>query len=157
MKNIFISIITILIITAPIYSQDKDKTIGNDGSRYTYQGKQINMNQMLSLMEKDSEEFELMSSGKSTGGLVTVLSTIGGGLIGWPLGTHIGGGEPNWTLAYIGGALVVISIPFAIGADNNIKKAVEMHNEKQALTYNERTYDLKFFATSSGFGLSLQF
>ncbi|PKL78657.1 MAG: hypothetical protein CVV25_10735 [Ignavibacteriae bacterium HGW-Ignavibacteriae-4] len=157
MKNIIISIITILILTAPIYSQDKDKTIGNDGSRYTYQGKQINMNQMLSLMEKDSEEFELMSSGKSTGGLVTVLSTIGGGLIGWPLGTYLGGGEPNWNIALIGGAFVVISIPFAIGADNDIKKAVEMHNLKQALTDNQGNYELRFFATSNGFGLSLQF
>ena len=115
------------------------------------------MNQMLSLMEKDSEEFELMSSGKSTGGLVTVLSTIGGGLIGWPLGTYLGGGEPNWNIALIGGALVVISIPFAIGADNDIKKAVEMHNLKQALTDNSRNYELQFFATSNGIGLSLQF
>ncbi|MFA7326921.1 MAG: hypothetical protein WC121_09670 [Candidatus Kapaibacterium sp.] len=157
MKNIFISIITILILTAPIYSQDRDKTIGTDGSLYTYEGKPINIRQIMSLMEKNSEEYELVSSAKSTAAFTNVMGFIGGALIGWPIGTYLGGGEPNWTLAAVGGAIVVINIPLAIGAQNKLTEGVRLHNEKQALTDNSRTYQLQFFATNNGIGLSLQF
>ena len=35
----------------------------------------------------------------------------GGFLIGWPLGTALAGGDPNWTLAAIGAGCVAIAIP----------------------------------------------
>lgn len=43
-----------------------------------------------------------------------VLAIPGGALIGWPLGTAIGGGDPEWYLAGIGAGLVAIAIPLEI-------------------------------------------
>ncbi len=43
-----------------------------------------------------------------------VLGGIGGALVGWQLGTYIGGGEPNWTLAAVGGGLIAVAIPLEI-------------------------------------------
>ena len=157
MKNVLNFLIAIILLTPTLYSKDQDKTIVTDGSSYTYNGKPLDFKQILSLMEKDSEEYKLVSSAKSTTSLTNVLGFIGGGLVGWPLGTYLGGGEPNWTLAYLGGAIIVVSIPIVISAGNNLSEGVRLHNEKQALTDNSRNYELQFFATNNGFGLSLQF
>ena len=157
MKYVITFVIAIILLSPTLYLQAEDKTIITDGSQYIYNGRPLDFKQMLKLMEKDSEEYELVSSAKSTNSLTNVLGFIGGALVGWPIGTYLGGGEPNWTLAYIGGAIIVINIPIAISASNKLTEGVRLHNEKQALTYNERNYELKFFATSNGFGLSLQF
>ncbi|HEY9178263.1 MAG TPA: hypothetical protein VIN07_11250 [Flavipsychrobacter sp.] len=46
--------------------------------------------------------------------VANVLAIPGGALIGWPLGTAIGGGDPEWYLAGIGVGLVAIAIPLDI-------------------------------------------
>ena len=51
-------------------------------------------------------------------------SMVGGALIGFPIGTMIGGGEPQWELAAVGAGFVIIGIPFQIGYSKHTKKAI---------------------------------
>lgn len=57
-----------------------------------------------------------------------VFSFTGGALIGWPIGTAAGGGDPNWTLAAVGAGLVAIAIPFEIAFNKRAKNAVNLYN-----------------------------
>ena len=60
-----------------------------------------------------------------------ILGFAGGALIGYPLGTLIGGGEPNWVLAGVGAGLVGIAIPLSIIGEKKAKglASVKMYNE----------------------------
>ncbi len=46
--------------------------------------------------------------------VANVLAIPGGALVGWTLGTAIGGGDPEWYLAGIGAGLIAIAIPLDI-------------------------------------------
>ena len=56
------------------------------------------------------------------------LSYIGGAVIGWPIGTAIGGGNPDWNLALAGGGFILISIPFAVKANNYYLLSAKLFN-----------------------------
>lgn len=43
-----------------------------------------------------------------------ILGGVGGFLIGWPLGTLIAGGEPEWVLAGMGAGVLAVAIPLSI-------------------------------------------
>ena len=70
-----------------------------------------------------------MESAKSNKTWSTIIGGIGGALVGFPLGTAIGGGDPEWTLAAIGTGLIVVAIPIANGYNRKTLKAVDLYNE----------------------------
>ncbi len=53
----------------------------------------------------------------------------GGFLVGWPLGTAVFGGKPNWALAGIGAGLIGVSIPFSSAFNRHAKRAVRIFND----------------------------
>lgn len=57
-----------------------------------------------------------------------IFSYAGGFMIGWPIGTAIGGGDPNWGIAAAGVGCVLLSIPLANGYKKNAKEAVSIYN-----------------------------
>ena len=57
-----------------------------------------------------------------------ILSYAGGFMIGWPIGTAIGGGKPAWALAGIGGGLVAVAIPLSISSNKKMETAVRQYN-----------------------------
>ena len=100
---------TILIaglILPATYSQVQDteiiakKVFG--GYKYSQSGKLINYSQMGKIMNAYPEAVSLINKAKTSYAFASILSYAGGFMIGWPIGTAIGGGEPNWTLAAIG-------------------------------------------------------
>jgi hypothetical protein len=79
-------------------------------------------------------------------------------LIGWPIGTLIGGGDPNWALAAAGAGLVIISIPIASGANKKMEKAINVFNQSQSSSQLlKRNFNLSFTASSGGVGFCLTF
>lgn len=79
-------------------------------------------------MESNASTIDLMKKAQSSNSIANVMGFIGGGLIGWPIGTAIGGGDAQWALASAGAALVAIAIPISYGAHKKAKKAVEIYN-----------------------------
>lgn len=86
-----------------------------------------------------------------------ILGYAGGFMIGWPLGTAIGGGEPNWALAGIGAGLVVLSIPLSSSAKKKTIKAIELYNQGLVPKKEIETMSFQFQGTSNGFGLIMKF
>ncbi len=89
----------------------------------------LSLSQTLALMKTNTNAYELMKSAKTNMIWSTVLGGIGGGLVGFPIGTAIGGGKPNWVLAGIGAGIIVASIPLNSAYNKKSKEAVSLYNE----------------------------
>lgn len=84
------------------------------GGYQFYQGEQrLNVNQLVNTMKPNNQAYQQIKSAQSTYTLATIIGGVGGFMVGWPIGTALGGGEPNWTMAGIGAGLFVVSIPIS--------------------------------------------
>lgn len=95
--------------------------------------KRVKPRQVIQMMrEIDSTAYTIMQRSSRNSTFAGIVSGAGGILIGWPIGTMIAGGEPNWTMAAIGGVLTVASIPISNRARRQAVEAVEKYNAKVA-------------------------
>lgn len=164
-KNIFLLLAFLFLANCPLISQevhdDFDKTderITVDGNKYYQHDMQLSYNQLLSVISSNAQARPLAKSAKSNMGLANVFGFAGGFLVGWPLGTAMGGGEPNWGLAGAGAGLILVAIPITSSANKKMKKAVEIYNEDLEAPEEEKLItSLKFTGTRHGVGLVLRF
>lgn len=158
MKKVLLTL-TIIIVSITISNAQKisiEKTFG--GLKFTQNGKNLTMNELVSTMQSTPKSYKLIKSAKSNNLLAQVIGGVGGGLIGFPIGTAIGGGKPNWTLAGIGAGLVGISIPISSNVKKKVKKAVEIYNSSlNFTTSNNFNPNFKIIANRNGIGLSMNF
>lgn len=127
------------------------------GGYQFYQGDQrLNVGQLVNIMEPNEEAYKQMKAAKGTYTWATIFGTAGGVLIGFPLGTAIAGGDPNWTLAGIGAGLVVISIPISGKFNKQAKSAVDSYNNSLGLSSKPDT-SWKFAITGNGVGITFRF
>lgn len=128
------------------------------GAYQFYQGEQsLKMNQLVNVMKPNDLAYQQIKSAQSTYALATIIGGVGGGLVGWPIGTALGGGEPNWTMAGIGVGLIVVSVPISHSYYKKAKQAVESYNGGLQKSSFWDKYELKLSLTGNGFGLTLHF
>ena len=125
------------------------------GFKFYQNDVRLNFNQLPFVMEENPEAFNVIKKAKSNYTLSTILGGAGGFLLGWQLGTAAFGGNPNWALAGVGGALIVVSIPISRKSYNLAFDAIDIHNG--AVSGSARRMELKLGATSSGVGIVLKF
>ena len=99
-------------------------------SRFIYEGKVIKPREVLELMKSDEQAYPVFTKAMANYNAAQVLGFVGGFLVGWPLGTAIGGGDPNWGLAAGGGALILASIPLSVSFKKHAETAVSIYNGK---------------------------
>ena len=128
MKQLILSIVFIVTTFFSVHAQKIEMKKVFGGYQFTQQGANLTLNQMQELMKNNQEAFDLVKSAKSNQTWVMILGTAGGALIGFPIGTAIGGGEPEWALAGVGAALIVATIPIIKGFNKKTSKAVELYN-----------------------------
>lgn len=158
MKKIII--IAILFLSCfNLYSQSQQDTIlirKKLGTLYQLNGKNLTPKQLLAITQTNQQALEEMKIAKSNYDVGSVFSFVGGFLIGWPIGTAIGGGDANWVLAGIGAGVVLIAIPFSTAYTKHATNAVRIYNK--SLQYSSRDrLNLKFGATQNGIGLRITF
>lgn len=128
------------------------------GHKFTQNGIVLTMDNLSSKVASNKESVRLINKAKSTATFVTILGYAGGGLIGYPLGTAIGGGKANWGIAGIGAGLLAIAFPIAAGADKKTKQAVELYNASlNPTSYLHTKSELNAVANAHGIGLSMRF
>jgi hypothetical protein len=86
-----------------------------------------------------------------------MLSCAGGFMVGWPIGTAIGGGDPEWAMAGIGAGLIVIAIPISSKFNKQAKLAVDTYNGGLPSSSFWDKNELRVSVTGSGIGLALRF
>ncbi|WP_128397008.1 hypothetical protein [Botryobacter ruber] len=128
------------------------------GTTFTLDGVKLSPSQLEDVVRENPEALQEMKVARRNMIPVTVLSYAGGFMVGYPLGSAIGGGTPNWTMAGVGAGLLALSIPFSVGYSKHAQQAAELYNEG-LYTSQDRQGRLRFrlgFATS-GPGLAVTF
>lgn len=128
------------------------------GYKYTLNGEKMTMRDLVQTMKADATSSEQIKKAQSNNTIATIIGGIGGGLIGWPLGTAAGGGDPNWTLAAIGAGLIAVSIPISSGAYKKTNQAVESYNQSLGITsFKKLKPGFKFIVNAKGIVLAMNF
>lgn len=137
MKNILFS--AVLVFYAGIsYAQTEPgdieikKVFG--GIQLKQDGRPLRPKEVLAIMQPIPEAYTAYKKAKSNYNGAQVLGFIGGALIGWPLGTALAGGDPEWGLAAAGAGVLLISIPLNNGYSKNIRNAVSIYNAESGQT-----------------------
>jgi len=128
------------------------------GGFWYYQGeRRLTMPELVNIMQpNDLAYYHIRSAQTSqTGGFI--LSYAGGALIGWPVGTALGGGEPNWLLAGIGAGLVLVAIPIGLHSTRQSRQAVDIFNSGLQTSSFWDENELRFTVTPNGIGFTLRF
>lgn len=130
MKKLFFISVLLLSFTHG-FSQNQSDTIevrNNLGAVFIQNGKQLSPRSLLYVTKINEEAYDEMKIAKRNFDVGSIFGYSGGFLFGWQLGTAVGGGKPNWTLAGIGAGLILVSIPFSNAYSKHAKNAVKIFN-----------------------------
>ncbi len=118
----------------PCFGQEQLDTISMQklfsGYAFYQNGERLNTNQLSDVLMSHPEAYEKYKDANSLGLAAGVLSYAGGFLIGWPIGTTLGGGEANWNLALIGAGLFTVSLPLSNGSNKRTLQAIDIFNNQ---------------------------
>jgi hypothetical protein len=102
------------------------KTFG--GVKFYQDTRLLKPKEVLATMEPNTEAFNAFKKAKSNYDAANVFGFIGGFMIGWPLGTAVAGGDPEWGIAAGGAAFALIAIPLTSSFKKHAKNAVDLYN-----------------------------
>jgi len=158
-KTFIILFFIILFLGRNAYSQNTKDTITIErwiGVSYKLNKKVLNATARLDLMESYPDAYAEMKIARTNLWAGNLMSFAGGFMIGFPLGVQLRGGSPDWTLAAVGVALVVFSVPFNIAYQKRSLHAVRMYNEHIKKGDN-KTVHCKIGILKNGLGMSFVF
>lgn len=161
MKKLTLFIIFLNLGIAFTFGQSANDTIvlkrAFGGYQYFQGEKKLNMSQLVNIMQPNEKAYEQIKSAQSSLTFAMIFSYAGGFMVGYPIGTAIGGGEPNWKLAGIGLGLIVISIPLNQSAMKKTNEAVNLYNSGFRSSSSLPKAELHLSSSKDGIGLRLKF
>lgn len=161
MKKYLLFFILIVLSISASYAQSASDSITAKkvfgGYQFIQDEHPLTVKQLMVSLENNQEAYQIIKSAKGAYDLSNILAGAGGFCIGYPLGTAMGGGEPNWTMAGIGAGLVLIAIPISISFNKRALKAVNIYNQDFRETSFWEDKELKLSLTGNGVGLKLIF
>lgn len=117
------------LISQLLFTQTPQDTIVIKKRGFLLNGKLLKPKQLLEVTKTNPLAFEYMQKAQKNFVPASILGTIGGFGIGFPLGTLIASGKMNWTIFGIGASFIAVSIPFSSAYAKNAKKAVLTYNQ----------------------------
>ena len=128
------------------------------GGYQFYQGNtRLNMSQLVNIVKPNERAWQLAKKAHSTNTIGTIIGFAGGALVGWPVGTVLAGGDPEWVIAGIGAGLIVVAIPLSQKFNKQIKQAVSTYNSSLRGTSFWDKKELKILMKGNGVGVVLNF
>jgi hypothetical protein len=128
------------------------KTFG--GYRFERDSVSISPKMVLEIMEVNPQAYAEFKRAKSNYATAGVLGAVGGFMIGFPIGTAVVGGDPEWGLAAGGLGLILVSIPFTSAFRNHALNALDTYNS--SLSSSKRV-KINFFLAGAGGKLVIKF
>ena len=145
------------VVAQGIVNDESIQVEGNAfmGMRFYQQGKTLTMQEATQAVHANPAAFEHMTKARNQSVLGMILGAAGGFCIGWPIGTAIGGGDPNWVMAGVGAGLVAITIPISISATKHARDGVSLYNEGLSKPQSRLNVDVGL--VGAGLGLTIYF
>lgn len=119
----------------------------------------LSSNQADSIFSYDAEVFKLYRKGINQIQIGNLFTFTGGFLVGYTLGSLIGGGEPDGVLVFLGVTSLVVGYPIVSSGSKKLKKAVNFHNTNfQNIPYNrQEEYSISIKNIGNRIGLFVTF
>jgi len=161
MKNLFV--LSFFLLSLSTFSQET-YTMKSGGRVFNSKGERINSTQVAENFNQEALKYYKAGRSKKTvgnvlfwGGLISV-----GGKFLYEASAPIMDSNGNIrhsenTLFYIGGALVLISVPIKIGFQNKIRKSVAIMNDAAAKSDKAAIESTSLVINSNGLGVKFTF
>ncbi len=155
-KYIFILLFIGIFFSAQAQNENKLRLQSNFFSNKFFKGDTIiSVNQVLYEMSPNESVYNLMKKAKTDFVFAQLLGATGGILIGWPLGSALAGGQPNWALAGVGVGILAVSIPISINFRKKAGSAITQHNSLLTGS-NKWNYKPNYYVGFTGRGVQLR-
>ena len=154
-----ITVVIMSVVTMASYAQTDtiSYTKQKGGYVFEYDGRPLKPKMMLDVVKYHPEAYNYMKKAKGNWGTGMFFAYVGGALIGWPLGTALAGGDPNWALAGVGAGFVLITIPLSKGYTKNAIKAADAYNASKNMSAMRDNHEWYLGVNAHGLTLSLKF
>ena len=76
-------------------------------------------------------------------------------MIGWPLGTALGGGDPQWGIAAAGVGVILLSIPLNVSFKKHAQNAFGIYNQNPSARSN--VFKVNIIPYGAGLKLTAKF
>ncbi len=83
-----------------------------DAPAFSQYGTKYNLRGVEMIMKSNPAALVHIKQARTNNTFTQIFAFTGAGLVGYPLGTQLGGGDPEWAIAIVGGGLMALSIPF---------------------------------------------
>lgn len=151
--------LVLMLMTFTTFSQSANDSIEirqSLGKVYKQHGKNLSMKDLYAILGTNEKAVPEMNKSKANSTPALILACAGGAFIGWPVGTALGGGNPEWWLAGVGAGLIICSIPLITSANRHLCNAVIIYNS-DLKKIGIREPVLQIGASSTGVGISVRF
>jgi hypothetical protein len=157
MKKIIIlcALITLIVNLFGQNASDSIQIKKRLGPVFQQNGKTLTINQLMSITKSNPDAYAEMKIANKNYVASLFLQYPGGFLIGYPVGTAIGGGDPNWAMAAIGASLIVVAIPLISAYSKHATNSVNIYNKGLKVSPERPSLSLGFSA--NGIGLRVKF
>ncbi|MGB5646945.1 MAG: hypothetical protein WBM55_07460 [Muriicola sp.] len=156
MRKLILLLIGIFFLNSS-FGQEIEMKLNLLGYKFVQNGERLNWNELVAATASYPESNLLIKKAKSQKTIAQIITIIGGGLTGIPIGQSFSDKDPNWTLAYIGLGITAVSIPFSLSAFNNANKGVDTYNLSLKSASHKFNPEFRVFAGPNGAGLSISF
>ena len=149
-----------LFITTTIQAQEQEieMKVNFWGYRFTKDGERLNWKELQEATTAVENANLLIKKARCQHTTSIILALVGGGLLGWNLGQARNEEDPDYSLAYVGGAIAASSFGFSISSFNKVNKGVDTYNLAVDKTAHYQFKPELFLSTNTnGIGLSLRF
>jgi len=148
-----------LLSCSPLVAQNgKIELIKPRVAKLSETGDILTYKELINTLSISPETQAALKKHKSGRGGANVLGAIGGFMIGWPIGTSLGGGDPEWALLGAGVGLVAVAIPIESKANRNLEEAVNIYNNNIGLKMDKYHSPITTLSVSpTNFGLKVIF
>lgn len=128
------------------------------GNKYQRNGSSLNNAELKRLLNTVPEAKEKFKSGKTMQLMGNILGGIGGFFVGYPIGQKIGGKEsPDWTMAGIGGALILPGIILGAKGKSNVRNAIYIYNDSIGKSHSMLNNNLNIGLFNKGVYITYSF
>jgi len=158
MRNLVLIAVLVIIVSCAFAqtAADSIETQTPYGTIYLQHGKTLSPKEMKEIVKMNPQAIEEMKLASGNLGVAMVFAYVGGFMIGWPIGTAIGGGKPVWALAGAGAVLVAIAIPLSAAAARHTKNAVRIYNNSLK-QISRNAVKMNFGLSGNGIGVRMSF
>ncbi len=119
-------------------------------------GQRLTIRQLSNAVATNQQAYREIESARKTYVWQLILAGLGGVMIGNPVGTSIGGGEPDWSYAVVGAGLAFISfVPLNRKVNREIKRGVDIYNAGLKASAFPAKNNVSFGFTGYGIGITV--